>query len=376
MRRAQLKALILRSLREQGFRLRGHRVLPPRNLNKKKIRDLHASAVRERVALSRKGLIRHESRLLRWVAAGTEVEPERIRPRLVEVEPGSEHELLFRYARLHWSVPVSAGYGRRLRFLVIDEQNQKLIGVLGLCDPVFSLSARDMWVGWDREARKNRLHHVMEAFVLGAVPPYTFLLCGKLVALLASSNEVRDAFRSKYAGSQSLIRRRREDGRLALITTASALGRSSIYNRLKYRDRHVFESVGFSRGSGEFHFSNGLYGPICDYAARYCDATAKVDTWGTGFRNRREVIRKCLKKVGLPTDWLYHGIRREVFVVPLARNTQQFLRGEHARLYWFDRPLEDLFEWFRERWLLPRAQRDSRYVEFNPRSYRLWSGKE
>ena len=40
-----------------------------------------------------------------------------------------------------------------------------------------------------------RLRNVMDAFVLGAVPPYRELLCGKLVAMLAASDEVRDAFR-------------------------------------------------------------------------------------------------------------------------------------------------------------------------------------
>ena len=59
---------------------------------------------------------------------------------------------------------------------------------------------RDCWIGWTKEDRQERLHHVMDAFVLGAVPPYSHLLCGKLVAMLAASNQVRDAFHGKYAG--------------------------------------------------------------------------------------------------------------------------------------------------------------------------------
>ena len=102
----------------------------------------------------------------------------------------------------------------------------------------------------------------MDLFVLGAVPPYSHLLCGKLVALLAASREVQQAFQRKYDGKRSYISGRRLDDRLALLTTASALGRSSLYNRLDYRGQPVFQSVGFTRGSGEFHFSNGfLRGP-------------------------------------------------------------------------------------------------------------------
>jgi hypothetical protein len=53
----------------------------------------------------------------------------------------------------------------------------------------------------------------MDAFVLGAVPPYRFLLCGKLVAMLAASDTVSDAFKRKYNGTRSVIRGKVHDGR-------------------------------------------------------------------------------------------------------------------------------------------------------------------
>jgi hypothetical protein len=373
MNASQLRDLITKSLTSQGFRLRAGEIFPPRNLTKERLRKLHSLAVKHRIAKSEGGLSRHEDRLLGYVAAGAEVNPELIAPRIVEVAPGSEEELLFRHASLHWSIPVSSGYGRRLRFIVFDEHNGKLIGLIGLGDPIFSLGARDHWIGWDMEARKQRLYNVLDAFVLGAVPPYSALLCGKLVAMLASSNEVRGAFERKYGSRKSLIGERKLDRRLALITTTSALGRSSVYNRIRYEGRTLFKSVGFTQGSGDFHFANGLYDSICQYAVRYCQPTAKQERWGIGFRNRREVVRKCLAKIGLSHNWAYHGVRREVFVVPLAKNTQQFLAGQHSRLQWFDQPATHLFAAFRERWLLPRASRDQRYRDFIPSSYRLWS---
>jgi hypothetical protein len=212
----------------------------------------------------------------------------------------------------------------------------------------------------------------MDAFVLGAVPPYSFLLCGKLVAMLAASDTIRRAFKRKYGGARSVIRRKVHDGRLALITTTSALGRSSVYNRLRLGDRVLYQSVGFTRGSGEFHFSNGLYGAITEFAEKNCKPTAKQERWGTGFRNRREVIRKCLRALGLSSDWIYHGIQREVFVVPLARNTREFLRGEHTHLFWYQQSEARMFEYFRDRWMLPRAAWDDRYRMFNRDDFRLW----
>ena len=372
MNREELRTLILRSLQKQGFRRRNGLIVPPASADKDNLRHLHSTAVEHKIAHSAPSLRRYEEKFLARLAKGSDLDLERIRPALVEVNADSEDELLFRYAALHWAIPVSSGYGRRIRFLVIDQQNQKLIGVIGLGDPVFNLAVRDRWIGWDTETHRTRLQNVMDAFVLGAVPPYSNLLCGKLVAMLVASTEVREAFHRKYRFRRSTIRRKVADSRLALITTMSALGRSSVYNRLRLRDRVLFNSLGYSQGSGEFHFSNGLYGAIFEYADRHCDATAKKTRWGTGFRNRREVIRKCLAKIGLPADLLYHGIQREVFAVPLARNTREFLRGEHSRLLWYNTSVADLFAWFRTRWLLPRASWDSRYRDFEPESYCLW----
>ncbi|MGB2604531.1 MAG: Druantia anti-phage system protein DruA [Candidatus Sulfotelmatobacter sp.] len=375
MNRDELRRLILHSLRKQGFRRRNGLILPPSTDDKDHLRSLHSTAVDHKVTRSAPGLKRHEEALLTSIAVGKGLDPAQIRPALIEVRPDSQDELLFRYATLHWAIPVSSGYGRRIRFLVMDEYHKKLIGVIGLGDPVFNLAVRDSWIGWSKEAHRTRLGNVMDAFVLGAVPPYSHLLCGKLVAMLAASREVREAFNRKYRSRRSVIRRKVTDGRVALVTTMSALGRSSIYNRLRYEDRLLFHSLGYSQGSGEFHFSNGLYGAIFDYADRYCDATAKKSRWGVGFRNRREVIRKTLAKIGLPPDLLYHGIQREVFAVPLAQNTREFLRGETSKLKPYKTSVNDLFAWFRTRWLLPRASRDMRYREFNPDSYRLWSAR-
>src|ERR1043165_5477777 len=125
-----------------------------------------------------------------------------------------------------------------------------------------ALQPRDQWIGWTAPQRFRRLRCVLDAFVLGSVPPYSALLCGKLVATLAASNSIRSAFQKTYGGRRSLISRRPSDARLALITTASALGRSSIYNRLRFDDVPLYHSVGFTQGSGDFQFANGVYDSI------------------------------------------------------------------------------------------------------------------
>lgn len=373
-----LRRVIVDSLEQQGFRTDGSALIPPASVDKDEVRKRHLAAVEKARSKAEGGLRRHQERLLERFAHGQEVDVKAFRPVLIPVTPKSEDELLFRFARLQWSIPTSAGYGRRLRFLVIDESNEKLVGLIGLGDPVFAMGPRDEWIGWSRNQARRGLHNVMDAFVLGAVPPYSHLLAGKLVALLSISAEVRTAFDAKYGNRTSLISERDLRSRLLLVTTTSALGRSSVYNRLHYRGRKAFFDVGYTRGSGEFHFADDLYDMIRRYAEENCQPSAKQERWGTGFRSRREVVRKVLVDVGLPADWLYHGLARQVFVAPLAANTAALLRGEETNARWYEAGATDITGWYRDRWMLRRASRDNRYRTFDPESLRLWpsNGRE
>jgi uncharacterized protein DUF4338 len=368
-----LRTRILRSLRAQGFPVvQGALKLQAEPFTKDQIRALHVLSVKHRRDRGRKALEREESWLIQFLAHGSDVVPEEISPVVLEVLSETE-ELLFRYACLHWSIPVSGGYGRRLRYLIMDEANGKLIGLIGLADPVIALTPRDNWVGWDRDQRLSRLQNVMDAFVLGAVPPYSFMLCGKLVAMLAGSTEVRERFVDKYGGVPSRIRQEPLDGRLALITTTSALGRSSLYNRLSIHGRKLYQSVGYTKGFGEFHFSNGVYKALAEFVTSYSHPTYRHKRWGQGFRNRKEVVKKGLSLLGMSSSLLRHGIPREVFVLPLASNTREFLRGEAASPEWFDASATDIGLFFRERWLLKRVERDQRYKLWSPQEWLLWN---
>ena len=67
-----------------------------------------------------------------------------------------------------------------------------VIGLFGLTDPVFNLKSRDEWIGWDKDTKRLNLRNVMDAFIVGSIPPYSQLLCGKLICLLMTSSEVRE----------------------------------------------------------------------------------------------------------------------------------------------------------------------------------------
>lgn len=121
-------------------------------------------------------------KLLPHFAEGKDVQPESVEPYISLVAPRSADAKRFRFATLLWSVPVSRGFGRRMRFLARDRANDKLIGIFALTDPMFNLQARDSWIGWNVHDRCERLVHVMDAHVVGAVPPYP-ALCFSAISL-------------------------------------------------------------------------------------------------------------------------------------------------------------------------------------------------
>ena len=145
---------------------------------KEAVRQMHLTQRNSLMERHRKALARHVPRLLDRFALGSDIDPPSIDPQLVLVDSRDDTGLLFRMASTLWSVPVSPGYGRRMRYLVKDRSNGKLIGIFALGDPVAGMGARDRWIGWNAEQRRNRLSSVLDAYVCGAAPPYNRLLGG------------------------------------------------------------------------------------------------------------------------------------------------------------------------------------------------------
>ena len=315
-----------------------------------------------------------EASLLQHFADGKDIDPARIEPIVTPVRTELDADL-FRFATLTWSVPVSSGYGRRSRFIVRDRQNGKMMAIFALGDPVIAQSSRDRAIGWNTEQRNRRLYNVYDGFVLGAVEPYRQLIAGKLVALLALSNETRDFLFQKYTGSTTGIRKEEKDPTPVLITTSSALGKSSIYNRLTYNKNLMFHSVGMTKGFGTFQFSESLFEELREYVRQDVldapDAKAGSSKYGSGPNWRFRIIRNALKSLGIPEESLQHNVRREVFLAPTASNWDAYLRGDVDEYEPFDLPADAIGEYWRERWAIGRAERRPGFALWQKEESRL-----
>jgi hypothetical protein len=360
---------IIKNLQESGFSIIDDKILfVPED--KDFIRNAHANSVAYLRQKKRAFIAKVNDDILdNYVLDGKDLDLDNIHPNLIPITRDRENNI-FNWVKLHWSIPISAGYGRRLRYLVYDKGNSALIGIIGLADPVYGLSDRDRFIGWSPEIRKKNLKHIMDAFVLGAIPPYSYLLGGKLVSSLLTSNRITGDFKSRYGGKRTLISNEVFDGKLAAITTASALGKSSIYDRIRIEGGSQFLHVGWSKGSGEFQFFNGVYDDLFKLTHKKTQ-TSKNKKWGTGVRNRRTVIRTGLKMLGLPPELLYHNIKRELFLVPLGEKSLEYLRGESKQISYFDLSTDEISEYAIKRWVKPRALKRREYLYFRKESYSL-----
>lgn len=357
--KVELRDHIMTRLVNQGFKMGRNGLLerPPMDC-KESLRRYHAAARADKYRSMQRFLEKREPALLSDFADGSEVDIESFVPEIQVVEAESHENDLFRYASLLWSVPVSGGFGRRVRFLVKDKHNGKLVGLFALGDPVFNLRCRDEWIGWSVKQREQRLYNVMDIFVLGAVPPYNRLLCGKLIALAACSNEVRRIVEKKYRGMRTVIRNEKKDPRLVLLTTGSALGKSSLYDRIKFNDDLVYQRIGSSEGYGHFHFNDGLFEEMTSFVSLCSPRLSHSNRFGQGPNWKMRISRYCLERLGLGMEFQQHGISREIYAIPLASNFREFLLDKERKPEFIDRPFAQMSAYFKQRWMIGRSQRE------------------
>lgn len=365
---AQLKRAIRAELRSLGFTQRDGELVPPKISSKEAIRQTHS--LQRKLLLERNAtFIRDNSESLQqYFANGEDVDPSKTRLELQRVRAGTMEARLFRYAGYTWSVPVSNGFGRRIRYLVWDRSNSKLAGIIALGDPVYNSSVRETELGWRPDIKKQNLVNVLDAYVLGAVAPYNQLLFGKVIACLVRTTQVANDFQLTYGDTEGLISKSRKYARLLAVTTSSSMGRSSVYNRLTVNGQQYFRSIGYTKGWGHFHFSDDLFVQMRTHLRDIGHEYADNNRFGNGPNWKLRTIRSALESLGFDSKILRHGIRRESFLCTLADNAHELLQSEGCASAQADfsslKTVAETSEECIQRWVLPRAKKNSGYVSF------------
>lgn len=365
-REANLKQRLRRHLQKLGLKKAPDGGYAPGGTDKAIIRSLHAAQRSERLRLNRDFLQKNYSTLIEHFASGDELQIDAIRPVLRRVRTGTWESDLFRLASLSWSVPVSNGFGRRLRYLVWDEHHNRLMGLIAIGDPVFNLAVRDNLIGWTVKDRGSRLVNIMDAYVLGALPPYNLVLGGKLVASLVRTREIYNDFQEEYGATTGIISGEEKHARLLAVTTSSSMGRSSVYNRLKLNGVPYFQSIGYTGGWGHFHIPDALFSDLRDYLRDKNHKYADLHRFGEGPNWRLRTTRAALDALGFRGDMLKHGIKREVFLCSMADNAVSLLKkGKGKPEISGLLSVNEVARLALERWVIPRSERDPAYLTWH-----------
>lgn len=361
-REANLKRKLRRHLHGIGFSKSSSGDLKIEGEGKDVVRSLHRVQREDRLRENQDFIAKKAPRLMPFFASGQDVEPNKISPVIERVSSGTKYGDLFRLASLTWSVPVSNGFGRRLRYLVWDENNGKLMGLIAIGDPVFNLAVRDKLIGWNSKERSERLVNIMDAYVLGAIPPYNALLGGKLIACLLRSRDLYDDFANAYGQATGIISGKEKQARLLSVTTSSSMGRSSVYNRLKLDGVQYLQSIGYTGGWGHFHIPDDLFIELRNYLREKEHLYADQHGYGQGPNWRLRTTKAALSALGFKPNMLRHGVQREVFISHLADNATTILqtgRGvpDTSSLL----SAKEVAQRGIERWMKPRALRRPEY---------------
>lgn len=241
------------------------------------------------------------------------------------------------------------------------------------------------------EFRKAGLSsEVADVSICGAVHPYNELLGGKLVALMLTSTEVRDAYARRYGSQTSVIasqmagRAIQKPAALRILTTTSLYGvGSSQYNRLVLRAADhpglpydiKWGAIGESLtgGFGTLHLGGETADALRIMALARHDSRRVNNRFGEGTSPRLRQIREGLDALGLKSDSiLHHATPRIFYGCELNPGAREALLGLET-ITTASPSAAAIAEAWRTRWLDGRVQRDLTLAELEhlgPRSVR------
>lgn len=371
--------LLIRDLVRIGWRLRSNlnnvfELTPPAEYTKEVAKEAMSYSRDEIIRRDTSWIEKHLSIGRANLAYGNDVLNSDILPR-IEVCKTQEQNNIFRIFRYYWSSPVSDYVGRRIRLLVRDDgiKGSPVIGIAALGSSIIHIHDRDKWIGWDIKTRSDRIIYMMDAYVLGAMPPYNYLLGGKLISYILASNEMRKIYKKKYLKQRTIIKKRKASDLVMLMTTSLYGQNSSQYNRLKYGKSLLYKPIGETSGYGSLHISDETFEVMNDLA--YQNDYNTSNKFGEGPNWRMRVIRAACDVLNLDSNTiLKHSFQRGLFAIPLAVNWKSYLNGTSTTPIYRNLPMKKLVNYWKNRWLQMRKQNESviqNVISFTPSQFKI-----
>jgi Druantia protein DruA len=285
-----------------------------------------------------------------------------------------------------WRVRAESDLFRSKRCLALAELLRAKRALQGFLEPTPTArglraalqdrAARRAIEGIVRRAKADAVGtEIADLTVCGAVPPYSELLGGKLVSMLAVSPTIVRAYHERYRAHASEIasslagRPIHRRSNLVFVGTTSLYGSgSSQYNRVRIpgqvlgsRTDVVFRELGKSRSFGTSHLSRGAVAALVRLAEQSRNGARVNSIFGEGVNPKLRKVRAGIDLLDWPSDdLLQHRRRRIVYGVALVENLLPYLLGiERRPKYVFPTSRRDdvaaISAWWHTRWLAERS---------------------
>jgi hypothetical protein len=252
---------------------------------------------------------------------GTIKEIEALKPKVIctlltkNVESDNEDWLnlrIFSHSAEHIQAPC-----RFLKFLVVDEVTNQILGFFSVASDVISIKDRDDYIGWthDNRIKDHLLNYSCIATTIASTQPlgYNFL-GGKFIASLVPTSVMRNAWKTVYADL------------IVGVTTTSLYGIPSMYTRLP-----AWHECGESAGKIAIKPDEKYYELWHDWIKKHRKEeydrrmTQKEGVSGPVTSAKMRVLHMIFNELGIKQSSYNHGHRRGVYYASVYENTKDFL---------------------------------------------------
>jgi hypothetical protein len=258
-------------------------------------------------------------------------EIESLDPYVEIVEDAKESTKWAAVRRMIHTMDFTANPGRNVKINVKDRVSGKLLGQISLASDVTAMGVRDNYIGWSKDNKfvDGKLNNTTIASTIVCTQPlgYNFL-GGKLVAMMTTTPEVREYWKSKY------------NNVLIAVGTTSLYGIHSQYNGIP-----LFKTLGESAGKISLKPDDKFYDPWHQWLKENRAEWYQNNITNERIRNganmgagdgasgpvsgiKQKILGQIFKECGIKANQYHHGFKRGVYFAMMYENGNEFLRKE------------------------------------------------
>ena len=220
------------------------------------------------------------------------------------------------------SAPFQMNPGRLIKYLLVDKNTEKYLGLMSIGSDVVSIATRDKLIGWNKQNKfeQGKLNSTAIGTTIVPTQPFGYnFLGGKLTASMLCTQKVRDNWMAAYNDT------------LVAMTTTSLYGQGSMYNGIPF-----WKSLGESTGKiyllpEDTYYDiwhNWVKENLPDEYKRLTLRDSEDATKGPVTGVKQKILSIIMREVGIKASDYVHGFKRGVYFAPFYDNYKEFLTSQ------------------------------------------------